>query len=210
VKAAAWVLVSRLALGVGVTSLTTEDVPDAGTGIRRVNVTGTLDAPAWAVRQVVLAPSKYPGGMPYLVEERLLGAEGCADGGTRLPECKRAWYYNRVDPPVISARDYTVRVELLEDALESGGAFAMSWQLDSSRGPSPRPDSVRMALNQGSWRLEVDGARTRFTYQAASDPGGAIPKWIAKRAGTNEVPNMLEAIERAAQNLARTRADGGS
>jgi hypothetical protein len=40
---------------------------------------------------------------PYLVEHRVLHAEGCKDGAQEIAGCRAVWAYERYDPPVIGA-----------------------------------------------------------------------------------------------------------
>lgn len=165
---------------------------------------GTMAAPAWAVREVVLAPSRFEGVMPYLAEERVLSVARCAPGATALPGCKSAVVYDRFSPPVVGDREGAIRVDLLEDALAAGGVFREAFALVPG-GPS-RPGAVRMVADRGGWLLRADGGRTRFVYEIATDPGGLVPRWLADRANRRSVPDMIAAVERAAASLARQRA----
>ena len=49
-----------------------------------------------------------------------------------------------------------------------------------------------------NWKLESrdNGTQTFVTYYLFTDPGGAIPGWVANRANTTAVPNVLLAVRR--------------
>jgi hypothetical protein len=169
---------------------------------------GVIDAPAWAVRLVVLTPSRFEGLMPRLAEEVVLAAEQCEPGATELPGCKVQHVYNRIAMPIIQDRDYTLRVELTRDDLEQGGEFEQRWELDEELGPAPRRGITRMLHNRGSWTLTADGERTRYLYSIETDPGGSVPRWMVHRANQGEVRRMLAALEAAARTLAEERRVG--
>ncbi len=181
-----------------------KELPDSS--LKAVHARGTIDAPAWAVRLVVLSPSKFQGVMPRLAEEKVLAGEGCQPEAAALPGCKVVYVYNRISMPVIQDRDYTLRVELTRDELGKGGAFVQSWRLDTANGPAPKSGVTRMSFNQGYWELSADGEKTLFRYSIETDPGGAVPNWAVNRANQSEVPRMLQAVEVAARQLAREHA----
>jgi hypothetical protein len=60
---------------------------------------------------------------------------------------------------------------------------------------------VRVERSDGAWRfLPVDGGRrTLARYELATDPGGSIPRWLARRA---QIAGILAAFE----ELRRTAA----
>ena len=193
-----------VALAAGFTLLTTfdqvrvykQDVPD---GPPRLRAEGVLAAPAWAVREVVLHPSRFEDVTPYLAVERPLAAEACAEGAKELPGCKRIVVYNRYDPPLVAGRDQTLVVEIVEDALPDG-AFELTWKLAADRGPPPVEGVTRMRRSEGRWRLRAEGERTAYGYEVWADPGG-LPGWLVNRANARQVPSVIAAIERGARRL---------
>lgn len=175
---------------------------DPGASVVTVQARGVMAAPPWAVRQVVLAPAKYEGVLRGIVEEKVLSYERCEPGAQSLPGCKVQLVYNRLDLPVVSQRDYTIRVELEQDELLSGGEFRESWSVAADQGPAPRDGVVRIRINNGGWVLKPDGSGTDFTYTVGTDPGGIIPSWAANMANNRELPRMIAAVENAAKKLA--------
>jgi len=176
-----------------------------GSRIDELEARGTLAAPAAAVREVLLHPGKFEGVMRFLEAERIVRAEACEPGANDLPGCKSVVFYNRMAPPLVSKRDYTIRVEISSDALATGGTFHLGWTLANDLGPPPMNDVVRMPSNSGLWEIKADGDRSIFTYRLLTDPGGSLPAWIVDSANFSEVPRMLAALERAAKKLSDQR-----
>ena len=60
----------------------------------------------------------------------------------------------------------------------------------------PKPeDTVRVSVCEGTWALEPIGPhKTRATYYLYTDPGGAVPNWIANLANSRSVPDLMAAI----------------
>lgn len=55
---------------------------------------------------------------------------------------------------------------------------------------------------EGEWRLEPDGDGTLVTYRVELDPGFAVPRWAVRRALGRDVPALLEALKRRAEEKA--------
>jgi hypothetical protein len=178
------------------------DVP--GSAFHAIEVHGKLSAPAWAVREVVLSPTTY-GLTPYMADERVVGADQCAAGASRIPGCHVHWVYTLVKPPFVAPRDYTVRVNLVHDELVSGGPFELKWELSPDHGPPPPAGAVRLLANTGGWVIQAVGDATQFVYSAFNDPGGSIPAWMVNSGNEREIPKMIAAVEKAARELAATR-----
>jgi uncharacterized membrane protein len=126
----------------------------------------------------------YTEFMPYLETAKVLKREG-----------ESAWQYYCLDTPVISDRDYTLK---LTKAAEPGksGKWRVSWTTANAVGPKPKPGKVRITVADGSWLLEArnGGKSTRITYTVRSDPGGSIPSWIANRVNRKAVPDVMRAV----------------
>jgi hypothetical protein len=75
------------------------------------------------------------------------------------------------------------------------------WAVASRR--KPEVDGVvRMRRLQGYFRIEaLDAKRTRVTYEVDADPGGLLPRWMAKLA-TRTMP--LKTIRRMRAQVTRT------
>src|SRR5512137_276830 len=97
---AAWALVSTFQQG------QLYRMEREGSAVVALRAEGTLDAPAWAVRDVLLRAFESDRLSPYLAHRKVLHAEGCREGAKDLPGCKKVWVYERYEPPLVGPRDY--------------------------------------------------------------------------------------------------------
>jgi len=195
---AAWVLVATFPQG------SLYRMEEQGTDVVALRAEGTLRAPAWAVREVLVRGWSYDRISPYLAERRLLHREGCREGASDLPGCRAVWAYERYEPPFVGAHDYAFRMEVVVDDTDRGGDFELAWELDDSHGKPPDgPTHVR--ANRGAWTISPAGGRTAFRYRISLDPGGALPAWLVNIANRSQVPSVISAVEAEAQKLAESR-----
>ncbi len=165
------------------------DVP--GKGLAEARAQAIVPVPAEKVWKVIDEIEKYPEFMPYVQEIRVMGTEG-AD----------RFVYHRIDPPLIDPREYTLRMR--DEILD--GLWIRRWSLADDRGPPKRGECVRLSVSDGSWTIErLDAERTQLTYWVYTDPGGAIPSWIANKANTISLPDVMRAVARRAQDPAWRR-----
>ncbi len=166
---------------------------------------GRLQAPAWAVRDVLRHAFESDEISPYLASRKVLHAEGCRDGGKDLPGCRKVWVYERYEPPLMSPRDYAFRMEVATDDVDDGGDFQLRWELDDRHGGPPE-GAVHMVRNTGSWEISPapDGT-CRFTYRIDIDPGGSVAGWIVNMANKSQVPSVIAAVEAEARKRVLTR-----
>lgn len=156
--------------------------------IRAVKAEMIMEAPAKRVWEVLNNREDYPEFMPYVEEVRLLERNEQA-----------AIVYQRIDPPLISDRDYTIRVEADTDRRE--GRYQRCWRIANARGPDKREDIVRIRRSNGCWKLQrLSENRTRVRYRVHTDPGGSIPSWLVNQANSNSVPDLLRAVEKRARD----------
>jgi hypothetical protein len=130
--------------------------------------------------------------MPFIQVSRVLQSE---QGG------KVTYVYSVVRAPMIDARDYVIRVLDESDWKDGRGYLKVSWKIANERAPKSEGNMVRVEVNDGFWLLEPsdNGERTRAVYYLYTDPGGAIPKWIVNRANATAIPDVWEAVRRAAK-----------
>jgi hypothetical protein len=167
---------------------------------------GTVKAPAWAVRDVLRRAFESDRLSPYLAHRKVLHAEGCREGAKDLPGCRKIWVYERYEPPLVGARDYAFRMEVVVDDVEEGGDFELRWTLDESHGAPPE-GATHMVRNTGAWEISpAPGGESRFRYQIDIDPGGGVPSWVINMANKSQVPSVIAAVEDEAQKLAVRRA----
>ncbi|MEI7703992.1 MAG: hypothetical protein WCK73_05300 [Deltaproteobacteria bacterium] len=171
---------------------------------------GRLKAPAWAVREALVHAFENDRISPYLAERKVLHAEGCRGGGKDLPDCRRIWAYERYEPPLMSARDYSFRMEVVGDDADKGGAFELRWTLDESHGAPPE-GAVHMVRNTGAWEISPAGPEeSQFTYRIDADPGGSVASWIVNMANKSQVPAVIAAVEEDARKRALARPRGAA
>lgn len=160
----------------------TRSVP--GSNIKEVKAATEINATPEKVFALLLDSDKFVEFMPYIDEARTVARES--------PD---VWYlYQRIPPPLISERDYTLRHQKLVDTQR--GHYELRWDAANDHGPTAKVGVVRVELCTGSYILDgLDGGtRTRITYQLHTDPGGSLPKWIVNFANSTSVPNLLRAI----------------
>ena len=115
----------------------------------------------------------YSSFMPYTAECRVLKR----DNDSVLA-------YQRISAPMVSDRDYTVRVRSSSKTVGAGTSYLIHWESDNAAGPPEKRGVVRVTLCEGSWLLEPTGRNsTRATYTIYTDSGGMIPSFI-KNAGS--------------------------
>ncbi len=161
------------------------DVP--GGRLREVKAETVIPVPPARVLAVLRDIDHYVEFMPYVVEAR------------RLSEFEGGHYeYQRLDPPFVDRRDFAVRVDVQTDA---SGVTEWRWREANDRAPELPHGTVRVEVNRGYWRLQpLDGGRTALGYYLYTDPGGSIPAWVANRANTTSVPDLLAALRNRAVN----------
>ena len=162
------------------------------TGVQEMRAEGVLDAPPQKVWRVLRDYQRYPQTMPFIQVSRVLESE---QGG------KVIYVYSVVRAPMIDARDYVIRVLDESDWKDGRGYLKVSWKIANERAPKSEGNMVRVEVNDGFWLLEPsdNGERTRAVYYLYTDPGGAIPKWIVNRANATAIPDVWEAVRRAAK-----------
>lgn len=161
-----------------------------GSDIRELKATAIIQAPPKAVWAVIRDYERYKDNMPYTEASRVLARE---DGGRALH------FHSVINAPLVSRRDYVIRVLDESDWKDGKGFLKASWTL-STQGPPPADDVVRVPHNEGYWLLEPrDGGKTTFaTYWLFTDPGGAIPTFIANQANSIAIPDLFRALRKKA------------
>jgi ribosome-associated toxin RatA of RatAB toxin-antitoxin module len=144
-----------------------------GPGHYESKAIGEIAAPIAVVRAVVEDVDSYSRFMPYTVESRVLKREGDS-----------ILTYQRISAPLVSDRDYTLRIRTTARKVEGGTSYRSRWETENESGPPERPGIVRVKLCEGGWLLEPLGPNaTRATYTVYTDSGGVIPAFI-KNAGS--------------------------
>lgn len=151
---------------------------------------GDIAASTDLVHAVLEDLDSYPSFMPYTVECRVLKREG-----------DLIVFYQRISAPMVSDRDYTVRVRTTAKKIEGGTVYSSHWVTDNAAGPPEKRGVVRVSLCEGSWLLEPAGPNsTHATYQIYTDSGGLIPSFIKNTAGPAGIRKLFAAIRKQVTN----------
>jgi hypothetical protein len=152
---------------------------------------GEFDAEPESVAAILMDYANADALSPRVVESRVLAAEA-----------PQLIVYQRLHLPIVSDRDFTLRVS-------HGLRGRLRWirfRADESRGPGPRPDVVRVRVMNGSWDLwpTADGRRTQAVYRVQIDLGGEIPRWMVSGGAARDLPVLFEAVRRELRRRMRT------
>ncbi len=161
----------------------------AGSPIKEFRSVGEIAASSKAVFAVLDDPEAYPSFMPYTTECRILRR-------TR----NSLITYQRLDLPLVSDRDYTLRSSHSKKAGPNGPIYRILWKPANNLGPGRKPGVQRVEVCEGSWVLEPTGANTtRATYVIYSGTGGAIPAFIANSGSQIAIRKVFDAIRKEAR-----------
>lgn len=161
-----------------------------GSELKEVKAVGIIKAPHWVVKNVIDDKGRYKEFMPYTKVSDVIKA----DRHTIVT-------YQRLDTPIISNRDYTIRVRDESRRLPDGRiVYKSSWSSANHLGPKEQDGVVRVKVNEGYWLLEEAGPETtKATYYLFTDPGGSLPTFIVNSANTTAIPDLFKAVEQQAQ-----------
>lgn len=174
---------------------------DAKAGIGEIRAQATLNFPPEVLMKVILDLDNYRTFMPYMKTSKVLKREG-----------DQIWQYCQVDAPVVSMRDYTLKFKVLNPPhrtaaeVKSGTAakarrWKLSWQAANAAGPKKNDKFVRVELANGSWTFNpaAGGKKSEVWYRLLTHPGGSIPNWLANKANTRAVPDVIRAVRKQAK-----------
>jgi hypothetical protein len=125
--------------------------------------------------------------------ERQVGKIGRVSEATVLSRGSNDLFvYERLNLPVISDRDFVIRVTYGEDVARRW----ITYRAVSDRGPKPRDGIVRVVRNDGEWELvsTQDGRATLARCEFRINLGGRLPLWMAKAGAGREIPQLYSEI----------------
>jgi hypothetical protein len=103
------------------------------------------------------------------------------------------WTYEQISVPVVSDRDYVMHVTLEQPA--STGRCEVSFETESLGVRPPPPGFVRIGGIRGHWSLAPLGDEgVRVEYRIWSDPGGAVPAFLAKGGQRSAAVEFMKVI----------------
>lgn len=157
-----------------------------GSSIREFKGVGIIEAPPSAVFAVLDDSEAYPSFMPYTSECRVLRR----DKNSVLA-------YQRLELPLVSDRDYTLRTRHERWLGDDGLIFRIRWEPANDLGPAPTPGVQRVGICEGGWLLQPHSlTSTRATYSIYTDSGGTIPALIAHSGSRIAIRKIFEAIRK--------------
>ena len=164
--------------------------PHDGTSLRECKAVGVINAEPIVVKRVLDDTAEYPKFMPYVVETKTI----CHTNDGHIG-------YQRLSPPIVGERDYTVRVKCESRACQAGGTiYCNSWEAANDLGPAEIKGVTRVKVTRGSWLLEPSpGGKTRATYTIFSDSGGGIPAFLLNAANKSAIPKLFDAVRKQAR-----------
>lgn len=180
-----WVLVSRSE------KLTVFKRPRKDSNIQEVKAVGLIEATPIVIKRVLDDTAEYPKFMPYVIESRIISRDGDSIIG-----------YQRVSPPLISDRDYTMRIRSETRRNATGGTcYCKRWEPANHLGPAEKSGVARVKINEGYWLLEpVNEARhTQATYSLYSDSGGSLPAAVVNAANRTAIPKIFDGVRQQAK-----------
>jgi hypothetical protein len=160
-----------------------------GSALREIKAVGVMEAPPEVIKRVIDDVDEYPRFMPYVTEARVISRDGI-----------HLVSYQRISPPFVSDRDYTVRVRCETRPGAGGTSFCNSWQAANDLGPAEKSGVSRVKVTEGSWLLEpeAEGRKTLATYRIFSDSGGSLPAAITNAASRTAIPKLFDSIRKQA------------
>ncbi len=157
-----------------------------GSSIKEFKGMAMIDAPPSAVFAVLSDTEAFPSFMPYTSECRVLKRDKDS-----------VVAYQRLELPLISDRDYTLRSEHARWQGPDGLIYRIRWEPANNLGPAPTPGVMRVGVCEGGWLLEPQGPKaTRATYTIYTDSGGAVPPMIANSGGKVAIRKIFDAIRK--------------
>lgn len=157
-----------------------------GPGHYESKAIGEIAASTTVVHAVLDDVDSYPRFMPYTVECRVVKREGDS-----------VLTYQRLSAPLVSDRDYTLRVRTTLKKVDGGTSYLSRWETENALGPVERRGIVRVKLCEGGWLLEPIGPdATRATYTVYTDSGGLIPAFIKNTGSQIGIRKIFAAIRK--------------
>jgi hypothetical protein len=157
-----------------------------GAGHHEIKAIGEMATSTAIVQAVIDDVESYSRFMPYTVECRVLKREGDS-----------VLAYQRISAPLVSDRDYILRIRTTSRTVEGGTSYRTRWETESGVGPAEKPGVVRVKLCEGGWLLEPAGPNvTRATYSVYTDSGGVIPAFIKNTGSQIGIRKIFAAIRK--------------
>lgn len=158
-----------------------------GSPIQEYKSVGIIPAAPEAVFRVLTDFNHYKETMPYTEESKILSTE---------QNGKVIYFYSLLNAPLVSKRDYIIRVVLDKSNWKDGKGFLKTSWTNAKTDLGPKKGVVRVKVNQGSWILEPweNNTKTRATYYLYTDPGGSLPSFVVNRVNSSAIPDIFRTL----------------
>jgi carbon monoxide dehydrogenase subunit G len=157
-----------------------------GSAFKEFKSVAVIEADPGVVFAVLNDSENYASFMPYTAECRVLKREK-----------DRILAYQRLNLPLVSDRDFTLRSQNAKWLGPDGAIFRIRWTAANDEGPAAIPGVQRVNLCEGGWLLEPAGAgSTRATYSIFTDSGGTLPSFIANNGSQIAIRKVFEAVRK--------------
>jgi hypothetical protein len=155
-----------------------------GSLIREVKSTYMIESPPLNVWQALLDKETYKDSNKYVEVDTVYRTANA-----------NIWYnYQKVAPPLMDRRDYTLRYESMNRPEKN--LYKLVWAVAKDFGPPPEKGVLRLSVCDGWFTIEPrdDGTKSFITYWLCFDPGGQVPPWAANLANRSSVPDFLRKV----------------
>ena len=156
-----------------------------GSPICEVMARSRIAAEPQTVFRVVTDFAHYTEFMPYTAMCRVERATA-----------SEFWVYQRLEFPFISNRHFVVKV-VLHPCNGIAGFHGTVWHQDNEFAmPPDDTGAIQPRVNSGSWELwpAGNGRETEAVYYLHSDPGGALPAFLANLVNRRALPEVIRAV----------------
>lgn len=174
----------------------------ADSPIKELLMIFSVDSPPARVYKVICDLANFKDFMPYTVVSEVLNRK-------EIGNKEIVYFFTILDLPIVSNRYYTIKLINEPDPDGKVGAFRSAWNLSDDPALDPKPndprfkgivdpkfyDCVKTAKNNGYWLVEPQGGGSKVTYYVYTDPGGAIPAWVANQANSVAAPKLAKAVK---------------
>jgi hypothetical protein len=182
-----------------------------GSDTKEVVMVGIMNVAPKACFDAVGRYEEFPQFMPYIKFSKRVHSEKVNEDKT----INHVFFL--ISPPLVSARFYTLRLEDEANADGKPGVYRSTWDLEKGeyRKTPMDPDvkdavknpegAIETPFNKGYWLFEPveNGKKTRVTYYVWTNPGGAIPTWMANMGNTIALPKLWSALKSKARAISK-------
>jgi hypothetical protein len=158
-----------------------------GSGFEEIRLTTTSPEPLSRLCEVIFGKGAAAKGEGNFKKREVL----------RETETER-WTYEQIALPVVSDRDYVIHVKIEVPA--EAGRCEIAFQTEDDPSRPQAPGHVRIAAVRGHWTLTpTDSGQVKIVYEVFSDPGGAVPPFLAVGSQRSAAVDFLKTILKRAR-----------